>query len=136
MDKLINFQEFLHNPHHIQENQIPYYANWTYQFLTFSNQCIGLTLELRIQSFIEQLEIKYNKTDWQIRQADRAIKLYLYHFCDQQTILVLGGKPLKNSHDVDENNIIKKIKEAIRIKHYSRATERTYIHWIKIFFQY
>jgi len=136
MDILPHFQRFLRNSHHIQKNQIPYYANWVHQFLNFSHQRHDLKIDLRIQSFLDQLQIQYKKSEWQVRQTDRAIQLYLYHFCDQQTLLTLGAKPENNLTLLDKNSIIQKAREVIHLKHYAQKTERTYIHWIKTFWQY
>ena len=136
LDKLIAFQKFLQNSHHIQEKHIPYYSNWVNQFLNFSNQHSELKIDLRIQSFLDQLQTRYDKSDWQIRQADNAIRLYLYHFCDKKSLLIPGGKPANNLTLLDETSIIKKVREIIRIKHYSQKTEHTYIHWIKTFWRY
>jgi integron integrase len=136
MDLLPDFQTFLRQTFNIKDHQTPYYAGWVHQFLTHSKIRPDLKLDNRIQSFLDKMQTQYNKSDWQIRQADRAIRLYIFHFCDPQTRAVLGGCQDQTFQLSDDAILIKKTKEIIRLKHYSRKTERTYVQWIKRFLGY
>ena len=46
------------------------------------------------------------------------------------------GKPQKGRKIPDTSQVIQEMRKAIRIKHYSYSTERTYIDWAKRFFHY
>ncbi|MCK5215755.1 MAG: phage integrase N-terminal SAM-like domain-containing protein [Candidatus Omnitrophica bacterium] len=66
---LPDFQSFLRSHNFVQEKHIPYYAYWASQFLSFSNNHKNLKIDLRIQSFLQNLQNTFNKGDWQIRRV-------------------------------------------------------------------
>ena len=133
-DTLSEFQNFLISRKLILEKHATFYAYWVSQFLYFSNKHSQLNIDLKIQSFLNNLQ--KSKNDWQVRQADRAIQLYLYNFCNKKTLSHLGIEPGTYPRSIDPPGIIRKMREIIRLKHYAYSTERTYINRVKDFFNY
>ena len=131
---LVKFQEFLVSKKLVPEKQAAFHAYWVNQFLSFSNGHSHLQMELRIHKFLE--ELREAKSGWQIRQADRAIRLYLYHFCDKKTLLTLGAAQTRVAGLTNIPDTMKKMRKMIRIKHYAYKTERTYLHWVRNFLRY
>jgi integron integrase len=87
--------------------------------------------ENAIIEFIETLKANPNFNEWQIRQANDAIRLYYFHY--------RGCKPKPSSGVKSLDCTMELLKEArrlIRLKHYSYSTEKTYLQWIKRFFAY
>jgi integron integrase len=76
--------------------------------------------------------------DWQIRQAERAVRMYIRNFLNLNTQPVVREKPAeeKNQSALSWQEAILKIKECMRIRHYSYSTEKTYIEWIERFQNY
>ncbi|MBU1121301.1 MAG: integron integrase [Candidatus Omnitrophica bacterium] len=72
-----------------------------------------------------------NIADWQIQQAQTALKIYVDDFSNGNR---LTGLPKKEAFDCSD--IIHKIRTSMRIKHYAYKTERSYIDWIKRFYHY
>ena len=133
---LQKFQEFLRDTNLVREKYIPFYVYWSRKFLSFSNKNKELNHELQVRKFLDDLQSHDNVAEWQIRQAHDAIRLYFNHF---------KAGSFKNSNQVnmkgkylpdDINGLVDKVRQAIRIRHYSYRTEHTYIHWIKRFLNY
>jgi len=92
---------------------------------------------LRIKLFLDSLAKDKKLEDWQIRQADEAVGLYVKHFlAGHATALSPNEKTASPNLASDSKALQKKIQEALRIKHYSYSTERTYLHWCNGFFKY
>lgn len=135
---LPDFQKYILKNELAPENQIPFYANWVNKFIRFSNTLQDKPLDLRIQLFLDALRKDQELQDWQITQADNAITLYINHF-----LPISGGVAKLSPNNIAPENkfpndqeILKKIREALRIKHYAYSTERTYIDWFKRFHEY
>lgn len=112
---LPEFQNFLLSRSLVPDKKVSFYAHWVSKFLAFSNRNDGLAHDLRVRRFLSHLKLQKNVSDWQIRQANEALQLYINHFLD-------GDKS--------------EMHQAIRIRHYSYRTERSYIDWAKRFFEY
>jgi hypothetical protein len=98
MDKQIlsEFQKFLLDKKFIPEKNTPFYAYWVNKFLYFSNNTEILPADARIKKFLDQLSAKAETTDWQIRQAYDAIRLYLYHFLKNPSTVLYPNAPEKH----------------------------------------
>ena len=133
---LPKFQEYLRSESLVNEKYIPYYASWASKFLTFSNKCKNLTHELRVEEFLNHLKSQSSIADWQIKQADDAIRLYVYHFLNGDISAVHPNNSEKEIKLSDSVNIFNELRRALRIKHYAYRTEKAYMKCIKSFFFY
>lgn len=121
------------------ENQIPFYARWTGRFLRFSNAHQDKPVDLRIEMFLDALKKDKKLQEWQVVQADNAVRLYIHHFLSEagnisQLFPNAGTAAEKRFHDAKTTQ--GKIRETLRIKHYAYSTERTYIDWFLRFHTY
>lgn len=69
---LPEFQDYLLARKVVAEKNIPFFAWWASQFLTFNNGNEHLPLEVRIDQFLRRLQGKKPLADWQLRQAEVA----------------------------------------------------------------
>jgi hypothetical protein len=60
----------------------PFYAHWVSKFFAFSNRYQELGANLRVQKFLNDLNSQKKTADWQIKQAEEALRLYFHHFLD------------------------------------------------------
>lgn len=132
-DLLPEFQNFLLTHALIPGKSIPFYALWASRFLTFSNKSEHKDVKALISEFLESLTTKRNVADWQVRQAEEALRLYCDHYSGGKTLKEIGEgeKDFSGQHA-----ILEAVRTLIRIKHYSYSTERTYLDWAKRFFSY
>jgi integron integrase len=138
MNRLLpDFQQFLLHRKLVPENQVPFYAFWASRFVRFLNSADDKPISLKIQSFLDTLKGDSKLLDWQIAQAKDAVTLYLNYFLPDQkspSSSVIIGKTAAAFPDATA--IHRKIREAIRIKHYSYSTEKTYREWFQRFYDY
>ena len=138
-DLLPDFQRYLSDRKLVDERNIPFCALWVVQFLNHSNKTADQDIEIdtRTSLFLDHLRDSETKAEWQVRQAYQAVKLYFYQYlknrpsAEHPSWLKMSAAEL-TSFDA----LIQKVREVIRIKHYSNKTEKTYVHWIKRFNEY
>jgi len=123
------FQKYLVNKIHIKDKQIPCYLKWIsegYKFLNVPVQDI-ITNDQK-QQFLKHLSKSHE--DWQVKQSDYALKLYGFFLAHEQQ-----GKT--DSSSVAASNewkmLEEKTREALRLRHRSYSTEKTYLTWLRDF---
>ena len=93
-------------------------------------------------AFLNALQSNPNILDWQVDQADMAIRIYYYQFRKGGTggdpkiassVIVPGsGKPLPEGASETERQVV----AALRLRNYSPRTEDTYAYWWRRFEKY
>ena len=140
------FQKYLIETAHIAEKYIPYYLKWVKIFLNqlSGNDQTNFSSEEK-ENFLLFLSSEHE--DWQIKQADHALRLYR-HFLSIKVDKKYGLK----SHGSNESNIKKndlkinageawkfaaeEMRRIMRLRHLSYRTEKTYISWLRNFCVY
>ncbi|MCD4780635.1 MAG: tyrosine-type recombinase/integrase [Candidatus Omnitrophica bacterium] len=133
-DLLPEFQFFLQQKKLAAPKHIPFLAAWVRQCLGFSETPLD---EKRMERFVAHLQTLPQIKNWQIQQAQVAIKLYLHHF------LKKNKDGTNKFSDKTESStaqtfpqMLQTTRQWIRLKHYSPKTEKNYLLWIKRFFYY
>jgi len=133
-DVLPEFQTFLLDKKLVPEKNVLFYALWASKYFTYARKkqiSSDQYQEKAVLEFIESLKTDPNMSDWQIRQAGDAIRLYYFHY--------RGFKPnnLSKGKSADfAPELLEETQRLIRLKHYSYSTEKTYLQWIKRFLEY
>ncbi|MDP2969399.1 MAG: hypothetical protein Q8P64_09385 [Deltaproteobacteria bacterium] len=132
---LPDFQQYLLSRKLVPVKNVNFYAYWASRYLTFSKRLKNADPAEALRLFLEDLRSRENIADWQIRQAEEAVQLYSDHFRD--------GKAAGSAVDAktppvsfDKDLVMATMRKAIRVKHYSLSTERTYMDWARRFFDY
>ena len=133
---LPEFQKFLVSRKLVPEKNASYYAYWANRFLAFSNNKENLSQDLQIREFLNHLRVQKDIADWQIKQAKQALQLYIENFLKSGHSTSFPGSLQKGEIHFNLSETLSKMREAIRIKHYSYRTERCYIDWVKRFYDY
>ena len=133
---LPEFQKFLINRKLVPEKNVSFYAYWVSKFIVFLNNNKTMSKELRIEKFLAQLKTEKKASDWQVHQANESLQLYFDHFLKGDTTILHPNNPERQKNIFNLTQIIEKMREALRIKHYSYKTERSYIDWAKRFYYY
>ncbi|HUL22983.1 MAG TPA: integron integrase [Thermodesulfobacteriota bacterium] len=131
---LPEFQDFLLSRSLVPAKNAPFYAYWVSKFLIFSNKNQDLGPNLRVEKFLTLLKSQRKIADWQVRQADEPLRLYIHHFLDGKTSELSPNLPQKKLLDIPM--ILSGMRQAMRIKHYSYRTERSYLEWANRFIHY
>lgn len=122
------FKQFLSTKERLPEKNIPYYVKWVsdcYRYFDIA-ESEPLTNEQNAK-FLNRLAKKYE--DWQVQQADRALRLYGYFLSrsqknDDGTAVAVSS----NWQKIEEE-----LRGALKLRHRSYSTEKTYILWLRQF---
>lgn len=123
---LPEFQKYLVSHKFVPEKKVSHYAYWVSKFMFFSNNN-KLSQDLLVREFLNHLRAQKDIANWQVQQTERALQLYIEHFLkDNTSMCYINSLPKGQTHS-NLPQILSKMHEAIRIKHYSYKTERSYI---------
>ncbi|HOX10231.1 MAG TPA: integron integrase [Candidatus Omnitrophota bacterium] len=135
-DILPDFQGFLVSRGFADKKHAPFYARWVDNFIRFSNNSPCDDFHENRRLFLEQLSSSPGVENWQKNQAETALKLYFESF-DKDAAKTIADTSLP---DVNGRSgpalVMDAMSKAIRLRHYSYKTERTYINWAKSFYEY
>ena len=122
------FNQFLSAKERIPEKNIPYYVKWVsdcYRYFDIP-ETQPLTNDQNAK-FLNHLAKKHE--DWQVQQADRALRLYGYFLSRRQR----NEDGASGDMPDDWKKIEEKMREALRLRHRSYSTEKTYVMWLRQF---
>ncbi len=124
---LKEFREYLLQKGKTKANQIPYYLKWIgecYSFLDLSDSTF-LSSDQKKQ-FLTHMAKTHE--DWQVDQADTALRLYHYFLSQKLKVAVPD-----NEKPGEWENLEERLREALRLRHRSYSTEKTYLTWVRSF---
>ena len=114
---LPQFQKYLRERGIVPEKNIPYYACWASRFLSFGNKNEHLPLDIRIEQFLKERATRKPLADWQLRQAEEAVRLYSTQFLSGNTKALSPNTPEEKAPcNKDQNEMLAKMRELIRLK--------------------
>jgi hypothetical protein len=105
---------------------VTFYTYWANRYLTFSKRLKNADAAEALRLFLEDLQSRENIADWQIQQAKEAIHLYTDHFYGGKKAGIADDDAKTTLAPFDKDLIMVNMQKAIRVKHYSLSTERTY----------
>ena len=125
-----NFEKYLRETRIIIENRITYYISWVSKFYSFINKNpYDSVLPAEIDRFLKNTG-KYSE-DRQIKQAEDAIRLFLYFLSKKR-----DKQKGRGNVAAERKTVAELMKRALRLRHRSVSTERTYILWLRSFYKY
>ena len=122
---LQQFGEFILKAQFVKEQAAPHCVRWVRRFLT--RQAIDGPLADQVGTFCENLERDGGCADWQVRQAEQALRIYFVNFLQRTD---WHRQPV--STVVDEQGranplaALEQLRSRIRTRHYSYRTECCY----------
>lgn len=131
---LQRFAEFLLKARLVRANAAPFAVRFVRQFLTRTASDEPLADQVR--RFCEDLE-RTGSQEWQVRQADAALRIYFLNFLQRTDWDRQAAKPaLDVDGRVDPLAALQQLRARIRTRHYSYRTETSYADWMRRFFEY
>lgn len=76
--EMSRFGEYMLKSRVVPEKYAPYYVKWVRKFMVYVPDKPGFNFEDRLTVFLDNLKA-YNE-DWQIVQAEKAVRLYFSHY--------------------------------------------------------
>jgi integron integrase len=134
---LEEFGEFLLRRRIVPEKNAKFYVGWVRKFLGQAADP-RLSPGERIEAFAEGLRQDGGREDWQIEQAERAVKTYFHAFRNGADA---EARPAARAERDEAGRVVAQealqaARELLRTKHYSHRTEQTYLMWMRQFLEY
>ncbi len=132
---LQQFGEFLLKAQLVRPTAAPHFVRWVRRFL--SRPASDEPLADQVRGFCEELERNGGVEDWQVRQADQALRIYFTNFLKRTE---WHRRPA--SAVVDEQGCtnglaaLEQLRTRLRTRHYWHRTECTYVDWVRRFIDY
>lgn len=109
-----------------------FYVIWVRKY--FGAKDLGDDLEWaeRMRRFLDRLEDQHVE-DWQVKQAEHAIRLYYVNFLEADAKNQVEGPLVYVSAEgaFDPAAALEVFKRELRLRHYAYRTEQTYLEWTK-----
>lgn len=136
---LSDFEAFLIKSGTIPEEKIKFYIHWVRRFLKSCDYQLDSISTERISQYLDSLEADEKVSDWQVKQAADAVILYgekyLKKSLKQATFPAKdsGEKSIDQKESLQWKQTLEETKNAIRLRHFSLSTEKTYLGWVARF---
>ncbi|MDI7261587.1 MAG: integron integrase [Thermodesulfobacteriota bacterium] len=137
-----DFEAFLSKLGSIHEDKIKFYLYWVRKFLKFCNYQLENMNTDRISQYLDSLDADEKIADWQVKQAADAVILYVEKYLKRPlkqitpTAKDSGAKSTDQKESLPWEQTLEEVKNAIRLRHFSLSTEKTYLGWIARFKTY
>lgn len=132
---LQQYAEFLLRAQLVREQARPYFVAWVRRFL--ETPATDEPLADRVRRFCEELERRGRCQEWQVRQAEQALRIYFVNFLQR---VEWHRRPASTVVDanggVDCVAALQELRGRIRTRHYSHRTECSYVDWVRRFLEY
>ncbi len=135
-DVLAEFSRRLAERKLVPPQHIPYYSRWAHQFLAFAQggreepRPFNILLDL----FLKDITLRGNLQDWQIRQAENAVRLLATHFGKEIGPDARMGEVVPSNWS--RESLTGRMRNSIRLRHYALSTEQSYLDWLRRFYDY
>ena len=134
-----DFEAFLSKLGTVPKDKIKFYIHWVRRFLKSCNYQLENINAGRISQYLDSLDADEKIADWQVKQAADAVILYVEKYLQKslQQVTSLakdsGEKSIDPKGSLQWKQTLEDAKNAIRLRHFSLSTEKTYLGWIARF---
>ena len=120
------FATYLRQRRLTPEAHIPFYVKWVQRFLAADLPLIATAPRDKLQAFENLLAKNSAIPEWQVRQAVRAVELYLKVFTPAAS--TGPASSMEGEKAISEaETVYAQMRDLIRVRHYSYRTEQTYL---------
>lgn len=133
--ELQKYGEFLLKAKLVPERVAPHFVYWVRWFLRRGGS--EASLAERVDRFCADMERSGRFQDWQVVQADRALRVYFVNYLKQTDWNKRPGSKVWDAEGrVDGLAALEVLRVRLRTKHYSYRTEQSYYDWVRRFLDY
>jgi len=132
---LQQFAEYVLKHRLARQTAAPYVVRWVRQFL--AREAAAEPLADQVRRFCEDLERSGRYEEWQLRQAEHALRLYFVNFLHRTDWHRRPPSAIVDEHGgADPIAALEQLRLRIRTRHYSYRTEASYADWSRRFLEY
>jgi integron integrase len=134
MFRSADFGKFLLESRLAGSGKEKFLVHWVRKFFEYRLKLPNLSWVEQVPLFILDLNESGSYPDWQVRQADQAVRLYFSNFLKvQSTPQDNGNSP---ATVITQQGALDNFREGLRLRHYASRTEQTYMEWVRRYFSY
>ncbi len=134
------FGEFLLKGNIAATGKERYLVHWVRRFFEFRRQYPKIAWFEQLPLYVGDLNSTNGFQDWQLRQADQAVRLYFSNFLmakpSAQADSLEKLSQASSCPQLSEHAALKSFYESLRLRNYARRTEETYCIWVKQYLGY
>ncbi len=136
--QLSKFGEYLLRGRLVLEKNARFYVHWVRKFLGEAPDDPSKTLGERVEVFLGAMGRDAKYQDWQIDQAEKALRLFFNNFRNEGDWSSATAPSVAPAADgtIAPAEVLAATRGTLRLKHYAYRTEQTYLDWINRFFRY
>lgn len=109
-------------------------VHWVRKFFEYRLNLPNMSWVEQVSLFIRELNESGNYQDWQVRQADQAVRLYFSNFLMSQSSGQGQDNPTASA--ITQQAALQNFREGLRLRNYAARTEQTYMDWVRRYFSY
>jgi hypothetical protein len=128
-----DFGHFLLNSRFVDTGKEKFYVHWARKFFELRSRWPDMHWHEQLPLYIKKLQSERYE-DWQIRQAEQAVRMYFCNFL--KTAETDKSRAITSDKPSNKNEILRLFSEALRLRHYARRTEKTYLGWADRYIRY
>jgi hypothetical protein len=126
------FGEFLLKGQLVRPNAAPYFVRWVRRFL--SREATNEPVADQVRRFCDHLERAGDSSDWQVRRAEQALRLYSVNFLERTDWHRHPASTVVDEHGgTSPLAALEEMRRQLRARHYRHRTECTYVDWVRRF---
>ncbi|MEN8142880.1 MAG: integron integrase [Thermodesulfobacteriota bacterium] len=129
-----DFKTFVLGRGLISEKKCPYFLNWINKYASFHGFISGpemIISDEMISQYLSSLERNYE--DWQVSQAEEALRLYLFYQSQKK-------READQGKDMDRfvawRHLAEEMVRGLRLRHRAISTEKAYLSWLRMFYKF
>jgi len=132
---LQQFGEFVLKAQLVRPTAAPYVVRWVRRFL--SRPASDEPLSDQVRRFSDELAWTGGSEDWQVRQAEQALRIYFVNFLKRADWHRRPASAVVDEHErTNPLAALEQLRMRVRTRHYSYRTECTYADWVRRFLAY
>ncbi len=132
---LQQFGEFLLRARVVSEKAAPHCVRWVRRFL--ARPASNEPLADQARRFTEELERSGSCQDWQVQQAEQAVRIYFVNFLQRADWRCPPQAAEAGAQQrTDPLSAIEEMRRRLRTRHYSYRTESSYVDWVRRLYAY
>jgi integron integrase len=125
------YEAFLIKKGTMRSQYVSFYLKWVSDCYALLNEPLSNRLgSEQKKQFLSEMAKRHE--DWQVKQADTALRLYDY-FLSKNIMPTIGEAASPPSPAEKWKPVEEKMREALRLRHRSLSTEKTYLIWFRNF---
>lgn len=133
--RLQQFGEYLLRGRLVHERAAPFCVRWVRRFL--ARPATDEPLADQVRRFCDGLASDNGVQDWQVRQAEQALRIYFVNFLKESDWHRRPcGAVVDTEGGVDSLAALEELRRRLRTRHYARRTEQSYADWVRRFLAY